>query len=87
MQSTLDSCSMIESERLISISTLRFSPPTLPSPYVNHSDILGWLLYCHGNIGPGNFGPPDQYFRWKIWSAFVKLVQVERRSFYVFFPE
>ena len=19
-----------------------------------------------------NFGPPDQYFRWKIWSAFEK---------------
>ena len=25
-----------------------------------------WMtLACHGNIGPGNFGPPDQYFRWK----------------------
>ena len=25
--------------------------------------------FCHGNFGPGNFGPPHQNFRWKIWSA------------------
>ena len=31
-----------------------------------------FLWDCHGNFGPGNFGPPDQNFCWKIWSATVK---------------
>ena len=40
------------------------------------SVLLGYgteAYYCHGNFGPGNFGPPDQNFRWKIWSASVKI--------------
>ena len=33
------------------------------------------------------FRPPDQNFRWKIWSATVKIDPGWRRSFYAFFLE
>ena len=43
-------------------------------------------VFCHRNFGPGNFGPGDQNFQWKIgpagpiflekWSASGKLVRI-----------
>ena len=30
-------------------------------------------VICHEKFGPGNFGPPDPNFRWKIWSPSVKI--------------
>ena len=30
---------------------------------------VGYSLVCHRNFGPGNFGPGDQNFQWKIGPA------------------
>ena len=45
--------------------------------------ILGTILkrFCHRNFGPGNFGPGDQNFLWKMWSASWKIGPGWRRSF------
>ena len=57
-------------------------------PSASYSSVCNVLRQwnCHRNFGPGNFGPGDQNFQWKIgpagpiflekWSASGKLVRI-----------
>ena len=43
----------------------------VPQTLLLRNRVIAYIkLFCHRNFGPGNFGPGDQNFQWKIGPAY-----------------